>query len=72
MAHGSYCGDSLLLLHDFSTLNPTIFTSVPLKLNNVQGMILENAKAAGGMKQWMFKYAVDIKTQNLLLHGSFT
>uniref|UniRef100_A0AAV1TWF6 Long-chain-fatty-acid--CoA ligase n=1 Tax=Peronospora matthiolae TaxID=2874970 RepID=A0AAV1TWF6_9STRA len=58
---GFYQGDLLMLMDDLAELKPTVFVSVPRLFNRVHDKIMQGVAAAGGMKKWMFEYALASK-----------
>ncbi|CAK4669691.1 unnamed protein product [Aphanomyces euteiches] len=62
---GFYQGSAQKVVDDLVALRPTFFTSVPRLLNKFYDKITSAAKAAGGLKTWLFDYALDVKLKNL-------
>nr|CAG8435823.1 11895_t:CDS:2 [Entrophospora candida]CAG8437909.1 12134_t:CDS:2 [Entrophospora candida] len=64
-AIGFYQGDTLKLLDDISELKPTIFVSVPRLLNRVYDKVMAGVKSKGGITQFLFNTAFNVKKKNL-------
>lgn len=64
-AIGFYGGEILNLLDDISTLQPTIFASVPRVLNKLQDRLMASIQVSGGFYQNMFDAAYSSKQTNL-------
>ncbi|KAF0697829.1 Aste57867_11516 [Aphanomyces stellatus] len=67
-AHGSmayYQGNPLKLIEDLATVRPTLFVSVPRLLNKIYDKVVNGARAAGGVKAWLFDRALTTKLSNL-------
>ena len=69
-AIGFYQGDTLKLLDDIGELKPTVFISVPRLLNRVYDRIMAGVEAKGGVGQWMFTTAFNIKKNGLNNKGN--
>lgn len=66
---GFYQGSILKLLDDIAELKPTLFVAVPRLLNRVYDKIIAGANAAGGIKKFLFTYALRSKTSTLKQTG---
>ena len=62
---GFYQGDTLKLLEDIAELRPTFFPSVPRLFNRIYDKVWANVRAAGGLKESLFRLAFNTKKANL-------
>ncbi|KAF4654170.1 hypothetical protein FOL47_010108 [Perkinsus chesapeaki] len=65
VAIGFYQGDPLKIMDDIAALKPTIFVSVPRLLNRLHDKITMGARAAGGLKAYLFEQALASKKAGL-------
>ncbi|CAK4082396.1 unnamed protein product [Aphanomyces euteiches] len=71
LAQGSiayYQGNTLKLIEDVALIRPILFFSVPRLLNKIYDKVVHGARAAGGVKAWLFDWALQSKLANLA-HG---
>ncbi|RHY18386.1 hypothetical protein DYB36_011119, partial [Aphanomyces astaci] len=62
---GFYQGNTLKLAEDLCALRPTLFPTVPRLLNKIYDKVVISAKSAGGVKAWLFNWALQTKLRNL-------
>ncbi|ETV94996.1 hypothetical protein H310_11323 [Aphanomyces invadans] len=62
---GFYQGNTLKLADDLCALRPTLFPTVPRLLNKIYDKVVISAKSAGGIKPWLFNWALNTKLRNL-------
>ncbi|EER06432.1 Long-chain-fatty-acid--CoA ligase, putative [Perkinsus marinus ATCC 50983] len=65
VAVGFYQGEPLKIMEDIAALRPTIFVSVPRLLNRLYDKITLGARAAGGIKSYLFEHAMAAKKARL-------
>ncbi|KAF4708183.1 hypothetical protein FOZ63_023587, partial [Perkinsus olseni] len=65
VAIGFYQGDPLKIMEDVAALRPTLFVSVPRLLNRLHDKITVGARAAGGIKAYLFEQALASKKARL-------
>ncbi|KAJ3000233.1 Long chain acyl-CoA synthetase 7 peroxisomal [Globomyces sp. JEL0801] len=62
---GFYQGDTLKLLEDVAELKPTFFVAVPRLYSRIYDKVWEGVRAKGGVTEWLFNTAYEIKKKNL-------
>ncbi|CAK4737292.1 unnamed protein product [Aphanomyces euteiches] len=62
---GFYQGNTLKLTEDLVLLRPKLFVTVPRLLNKIYDKVVNGTRAAGGLKAWLFDWALQTKLANL-------
>jgi long-chain acyl-CoA synthetase len=69
---GFFTGNILTLLEDVQALKPTIFMAVPRLLNKIYAKINAGVQATGGLKESLFRSAMEKKLVNLRTNCVYT